>query len=200
MVGSAVPALRHSGVARGTPQAEGETMFLRKLLASVAVLLTTLTLAAPASADDEIGVNTEFGGFVFSSSGGIPPNSLSLDVYVVTKGVVGSCHYVGVTNVSGGINYTFFGQAHSWSADVNQPELTDIKCTLISPAQGLPGEPATLTASCEAALPGPVAACVGTATNWPLRPVKICVDGYAIFGPFPVETRYITHRCKSASL
>jgi hypothetical protein len=81
------------------------------------------------------------------------------------------------------------------SSTSQSPEFIAIRCALISPAQGLPGERPTLTAEFEAECPGSMCAGANTVTDWPVRPVVICISGYARFGPVPFVEKYIQPAC-----
>ena len=169
-------------------------MSVRHLLAAAAV---ALSFAVPAHAEEGLGVNTQFAGVIVSQSEALVGPSASS---IAAELVVAMCSYTGQTTPTGTMQYQYAGEAVAISTSQSQPELTVVKCTLTSPAQGLPGEQPTLSTSFEAACP--LAACVaaGTVTGWPVRPVESCVDGYAIYGPTPVKTVFVIHACKSSTL
>lgn len=133
------------------------------------------------------------------SSSERPPGSRADAAAEVVSGL---CTYTAQPNLDGTRSYAFDGVATSVSTSAAQPELTDVKCTLTSPAQGLPGERPTLSASCEIALSGSVSTCEDTtdARAWPARPAVLCIDGYAIFGPVPVLSKSLIHVCTSVYL
>ena len=170
-------------------------MSIRKTLAVLAVVVTTVV---PAQADEGLGVATQFAGSIVSSSEALPAGSSDS---LGSEQVTGQCTYAGQTTLTGGqMQYEYGGEAVATSTSVSQPELTVVKCTLISAAQGLPGEQGTLTDSFEVACPGPACATAKVVGGWPVRPVKVCVSGYAIFGPAPVVTKNITPACKTSTL
>ena len=121
---------------------------------------------------------------------------------VGTQEVAGSCGYVGVTTLTGQIQYTFGGEARARSTDPTtiQPIGTRAICTLISPAQGLPGELPTISQTTETRMSGAVAVTPLAQTSpWPLRPVRICVSGDAQYGPVPAE-RTLGMACTTSSI
>jgi hypothetical protein len=170
-------------------------MSIRKIVLVAAV---ALSLAAPANAEEGLGVNTQFAGNIISSSEALLPEGTRR-----TPGaeqVSGQCTYTGQTTVSGQMQFQFGGEAAASSTSQSQPELTVVKCTLVSPAQGLPGERPTLTAEFEVGCPGPVCATASTVTNWPVRPVVVCISGKAAFGPVPFVEKSIQPACKTSTL
>lgn len=171
-------------------------MSIRKTLAVLAVVMTTVV---PAQADEGLGVATQFAGSIVSSSEALLPGSSDS---LGSEQVTGQCTYAGQTTLTGGqMQYEYGGEAVATSTSLSQPELTVIKCTLISPKQGLPGEQDTLTASFgDVACPGGACASAGLVVGWPVRPVKVCISGYAIFGPTPVVTKTIAPACKTSTL
>lgn len=141
----------------------------------LALAATVAAFAIPAHADEGLGSNTQTAGYV-----------------AVTGDVMALCFYVGEAAVSGGLNYQLGGIILP-GATSRQPMLTDVSCTLTSPARGLPSD-APMSASCETtALP-----CVANASGWPTRPVVLCIDGYVMFGPTPVVTESF-HACKTST-
>lgn len=170
-------------------------MSVRKVIAAVAVVAS---FAVPAYAEEGIGVNVQFAGSVFSSSEDVTARNKNNPG---AEQVNGECYYYGHLTPQGAMQYEFGGQAVATSTSQSQPELVVLECTLVSPAQGLAGERPTLTVKA-----GPIgcpgAACVigGTVAGWPVRPVYVCIDGSATFGPFPVVEKQIKHACKSQPL
>lgn len=168
-------------------------MSIRRIIAVTAV---ALTFAVPAHAEEGIGVNAQFAGSIFSSSEdpaqrGAPG----------AEQVNGECYYYGQLNRQGLMTFEFGGQAVATSTSQSQPELTALECTITSPAQGLPGERPTLSISTGLiGCPGPVCAIGGTVDNWPVRPVVVCISGYAEFGPFPLVRANIRVGCKTKPL
>jgi hypothetical protein len=140
--------------------------------------------------------NTEYEGMVASTSDQVFG---SRSASVSAEQVAGLCSYTGQPTVSGGVQYQLSGSAAASSTSQAQPEFTDVKCTLTSPAQGLPGEMPTQTTSFETACPLSACASATTVSGWPPRPVVVCVDGYAIFGPTPVIGRDIRHACVTSA-
>ena len=169
-------------------------MSVRKILAVAAV---AMSFAVPAHAEEGLGVNTQFAGDIVSSSEALIGAS---GASVGAEQVAGQCTYTGQTTLTGTMQYQYAGEAVASSTSQSQPLLTVTKCTLTSPAQGLPGEQATQTTSFEAACPLMACASAGTVTGWPVRPVEVCIDGYTIFGPTPVKTVQIIHACKTSTL
>ena len=166
----------------------------RGLLAALAAF--AVCVPAHAGGDEGIGVNTRFAGSVAGTSW-----EISAEVFVHTdERVTGECTYTGQTTTDGLMQYEFAGTAHATSTSTSQPEVTDVTCTLTSPAQGLPGELPTQTASFEVLCPLGNCGTASTVTGWPVRPVVVCVDGYALFGPTPVLRRDITHACKTSTI
>jgi hypothetical protein len=168
-------------------------MSLRHILATAAV---ALSFAVPAHADEPIGIATQFGGVVVSSS------EVTVDIHVDgdVEAVSGACTYAGQTTPDGLMQYEYGGWAASSSTSLSQPELTDVQCSLSSPAQGLPGELPTQTVSFEVACPLYTCATASLVPAWPVRPVVVCVDGYTVFGPTPVKTVSIIHACKTSTV
>ena len=169
-------------------------MSVRKIVIAATI---ALACAAPAHAEEGAGVNTQFAGDIASTTASLTgPNTNSIGA----ENVAGQCTYTGQTTLTGQMQYQYAGEAAASSTSVSQPEVTDVKCTLISPAQGLPGEMPTLSTSFEALCP--LAACVsaGTVSGWPVRPVIVCVDGYSLFGPTPVVRKDVPHACKTSTL
>ena len=173
--------------------ARGTTSVRRAL----AVTVVALSLAIPAHADEGLGVSTQLAGVVVSTSEALVGPSAN---GIGAEQVAGQCTYTGQTTPNGRMQYQYGGEAVASSTSPSQPQLTDVKCTLTSPAQGVPGELPTQTTSFEAACP--LVACVsaGIVTGWPVRPVQVCIDGYAIFGPTPVRTASIIHACKTSTI
>jgi len=163
----------------------------------VAAAVVALAYAAPAYADDyHAGVSFDYVGTVFSASADV-----TVDVHTPGNQNVGAhCTFYGQTGLNGGFDFQYAGEAVSTSTSVIQPMLTDVKCTLISPAQGLPDEQPTLTASFEVACPLYACATASTVSTWPQRPVIVCVDGYGIFGPTPVVRKDVVHQCVDKTL
>lgn len=163
----------------------------------LAVVAAALALVAPARADEGLGVNTQLIGAVASTCDSINAHGRSS---LGGESCGAWCGYSGGTNATGGWDYEFSGAIVGVSATQSPPELADLKCTLMSPAQGLPGERPTLSASCEIALGSAASECWSGVVGWPARPVVLCVDGYVIFGPMPVLTKTVIHSCKASSL
>ena len=159
-------------------------MSLRKILLAVTAIGSLTSLAVPAGADVTVGVHAQVAGQVVSATVTVPP---ALPTFVMS----GKCAYVGVTTIDGKIQFVFGGETTSYSAVPTsiQSVATRATCTIVSPAQGLPGEMGTLTMSIDIRAAGPAAATPpGVTDAWPLRPVRICVSGDAHFGPIPAET------------
>lgn len=119
-----------------------------------------------------VGINTQFAGVVT----------------VVTPDISGSCQYTGATTLTGQIQFMFGGGTTSYSTEPTSIQAvgTRATCTLMSPPQGIPGEPGLLSMSTDIRLSGSVAVTMPALTPpWPLRPVDICVSGDAQFGPAP---------------
>lgn len=139
---------------------------------------TGLALASPATAGD----------------------SVSGAALLASDDVVGKCTYAGFTHPSGGAEYVFGGTATGTAAGGSPPALVAMTCTLVSPAQGIPGEQPELRAS-TTCHPGPVCSVPpGTAGPWPLRPVLICVSGSVAFGPADPVVEEIPATCTAAPL
>lgn len=112
--------------------------------------------------------------------------------------VTGRCTYAGAT-VSGGMQFVFGGAATAITGDPAQPQ-TVIYCSLVSEAQGLPGELPTLVASFTNSCPGGSCAGVGTSEVWPMRPVEICVAAFASpIGEAPAPAA-VEQTCQAAAL
>jgi hypothetical protein len=157
---------------------------------TVAVAALVLSFAVPARAEEGLGVATQLAGVTSASDSAL----------ATAQQVLGACWYLGQTTVSGLMDFRYGGSAVATSAGIAQPQITDVKCTLISPAQGVPGEEPTRTASFDAACP--LGSCTANATvaGWPVRVTVICVDGSAVFGPVPAKTVSIVHACRTSSL
>lgn len=165
----------------------------RVVVAAVAVL----AIAAPAYADDyHLGLSADYVGTVLSAS-----VDVTVDVSLPGRQSVGAqCTFYGQTGLHGGFDFQYAGEAVSNSTSVIQPMLTDVKCTLTSPTQGLPGEEPEQSASFEVACPLYACATASAVSTWPQRPVVVCVDGYAIFGPTPVVRKDVVHQCVTKTL
>jgi hypothetical protein len=115
------------------------------------------------------------------------------DHRIGSLGLLGECGYVGVTTLSGQIQYTINGTMTSFSSVPTsvQPLATRVICTLISPQQPFSGSPPTLIWEINARISGNTSATVfdpntsPTTPAWPPRPVTICVSGDGEFGPDP---------------
>ena len=117
-----------------------------------------------------------------------------------TEDVTGWCTFSGTTTPEGDLQFAYGGHAVATSTGARPPEATVITCTLESPAQGLPGEEPTKDASVSVAGPGAVSAAAGTTPPWPVRPVRICVSGYAVFDPImPVQVD-IPEQCRWSTI
>ena len=170
-------------------------MSVRTSLVVAASALAAVAFTLPAQADEGVGFGTRFGGQITSSSEDFTPDS---EGTIGGEFVAGRCTYSGQTSPTGATTqYEFGGEAVSSSTSQSQPELTAIQCRLVSEAQGIPGERPTLTAdSPSVACPGLACATGGTPVlGWPVRPVKICITGFAVFGPTPVVQKYIIPAC-----
>ena len=189
-------------------------MSVRKSLVVAASALAAVAFAMPAHAEEGIGVSTTFAGLIISMSEDLTPNSENT---VGAEQVAGWCRVTGQTSLNGAtMRYEFGGEAVASSTSQSQPEVTSIQCELISPAQGIPGERPTLSAkSPSAACPGPVCntgsvethcpgpVCVSgdvVVSGWPVRPVKACITGFAVFGPTPVVQADIIPACSVSTL
>ena len=162
-------------------------MSVRKSLVAAASALAALAFAMPAEAEEGFGVTSAFAGMISSTSGAAAEEFLA-----------GRCSYTGQPSLTGAnMQYEFGGEAASSSTSQSQPEVTAIQCRLVSPAQGIPGERPTLTADTPSvACPGAVCATGGVpVSGWPVRPVGICITGFAVFGPTPVVQKDIVPRC-----
>ena len=175
-------------------------MSVRKSLVIAASALAAVAFAMPAQAEEGVGVSTTFAGEIISMSEDINPTSENT---IGDEQVAGRCTFTGQTSLSGAtMQYEFAGEAVATSTSQSQPEVTAIKCTLVSPAQGIPGERPTLT------FDSPDIACPGFAcatgqvqiSGWPVRPVKACITGFAVFGPTPVVQRDIIPACSTSTI
>ena len=175
-------------------------MSVRTSHVAAASALAAAAFAIPAQAEEGVGFGTTFAGAIFSMSEDLTPNSEST---IGEEYVAGDCNVNGERRHDGsGMSYTFGGEAVATSTSQSQPEVTAVKCTLISPAQGIPGERPTLTReSLDVACPG--AACstgyLGF-SGWPIRPVKICITGFAVFGPTPAVQKNIIPACSTNTI
>jgi hypothetical protein len=170
-------------------------MFVRKAVLIAAILGSTVVI--PASAEDGVGVATSFAGVVTSASALAPTTG----AHVGSEEVAGQCEFFGFTR-GAGFQYTFAGKAVSASTSTDQPTYTEITCTLTSPWR--PGDTVgTQSASCNIGIGAAATACAnldGVTPIWPARPVQICVDGYAHFGPVTVKTKTIPHAGKDTAI
>jgi hypothetical protein len=114
--------------------------------------------------------------------------------------VAGWCTFTGTTTPDGLLQFAYGGHAVATSTSGLPPTQTVLTCTIESPAQGLPGESPTLTHSVTAGSPGAAVAVAETTPPWPVRPVRVCASGYAIFGPVdPLEVA-MAEECRWATL
>jgi hypothetical protein len=117
-----------------------------------------------------------------------------------SESVAGWCTFTGSTTPDGLMQYAYGGRAVATSTSARPPEETVLTCTIESPAQGLPGEAPTLTRSITVAGVGPTAAAADTTPAWPVRPVRVCVSGYAVFDPvMPVQVP-IDEQCRASTV
>ena len=160
-----------------------------------------LSPAMPAGAAVDAGVNTQYVGSVVATTEEIPQVGGELHG---CENLTGKCTYAGVTTTDGRIQFVFGGTAISYSRSASQPMATQVNCRLISPHQpGVPDSPGTFVQSTSTALAGAVAATVPQLTaELPLRPVRICVSGLAVFGPVvPAENpKFLTETCNPQPL
>ena len=167
-------------------------MSVRQSLFAAASALAAAAFAMPAHAANGIGVSTTFGGQVISTS---EPGGEEF--------VAGRCTTSGQTSLTGAtMQYEYGGEAVATSTSQSQPEVVAIQCTLVSPPQGIPGERPTLTATTPSvACPGAVCATGSVpVTGWPVRPVQICITGFAVFGPTPVVQTHIRPACSTSTI
>lgn len=112
--------------------------------------------------------------------------------------VSGQCTFEGSTMLDGTLTLVWGGEISATSTTPGDIALeTHIYCTLLSPTQGIPGEPTARQASADTDCPTSACATASTVSQWPLRPVQVCTDGYAVFGS---GTRTIPHSCKTSTL
>lgn len=154
------------------------------------VVTAALAVALPAHADEGLGVAAQIGSITSSSDG-------LTAVPTTPEWVAGICHYTARANVSGTLDVEYGGEAVAGSTTHHQPVLTSLTCTLVSPSLGLPGGPATRSASYQVACGGPACTALTSVASWPMRPLLICVDGYAAFGD---ADQHVVHSCKGATL
>lgn len=117
-----------------------------------------------------------------------------------SEDVAGWCTFTGTTTPTGELQFAYGGRAVASSTGARVPDTTVVTCTLESPAQGLPGEQPTLTQSITVASPGATAAAADTTPPWPVRPVRVCVSGYAVFDPVTPVQVDIAEQCRSSTL
>ena len=174
-------------------------MSVRKMLLAASAL-SLISLAVPAGAD-YAGVNTQFAGSVTASTEDVVDVSGD-DSEIGSLELAGKCAYVGVTTLTGGIQFVIGGAATSYSTVPLsvQPVGTRVTCTLRSPAQGIPGEEGPLSHSTEIRMAGAAAVTTPAQTvPWPLRPVQICVSGDAQYGPAPAE-EFLAEVCTTSAI
>ena len=165
-------------------------MIMSVRTALVAAIAAAASLTMPASAED-IGVATSFAGFVLSSSSDLP----TLD----KEGIVGVCAFAYVPDRTSEMRYAVTGMAAAYSTDTSQPMYTELTCTLTSPAR--PDDPvATKEVSVTYGAPLPVAPVAATTPAWPVRPVRICISGYALFGPVSPVTVNLPNACRDTAV
>ena len=205
-------------------------MDLRRLLFPVSAV-SLISLAVPVGADEGLGVGTQFAGEIIATTAATAGCDVSVTDPVGSPGnagagvlctnlpggsasrgdssdrigsqeLAGKCAYVGVTTLTGQIQFAFGGATESYSTEPAsiQPIGTRATCTIKSPPQGLPGELGLLTQVTDIRLSGAVAAAPpGMTPPWPLRPVLICVSGDAQYGPTPKE-KVLTQTCACVDL
>ena len=147
-------------------------MSVRQSLFAAASALAAAAFAVPAHAQPG-DVVRDYAGYVTSGSG---------EALDAGPQVTGVCQYTRQPTVGGsGMKYAFSGTAVA-TATLYSYASTFITCTLVSPARGLPGEQPTLTARVEARCSGVTCStAVAGVSDWPVRPVMICVSGSAWF-------------------
>ena len=125
---------------------------------------------------------------------------------VGTEEVTGKCTYAAVTMAEppdAWFTFVVAGFALGYSTTANQPYVTSVTCTLVSPTQpGVPGSPPTTSFSTTYTCPGAVCATPpggAVSDRFPVRPAQICISGYALFGP-DLLRRNITPACGSAAI
>jgi hypothetical protein len=169
-------------------------MFGRRILLVAAMLGLAVGATAPAYAEEGLGVGTQFAGNVVATT--FDPGSTTASPS--NQWVSGDCNFEGATRGSG-IEYVFGGHAVASSRDTDQPQYTELTCT-ISSLQG-PGDPVpTQSMSVNIGFGGAASVAAGQTPVWPLRAVKICISGYAIFGPVTTVRVDIQTSCKTSAL
>lgn len=124
----------------------------------------------------------------------VPPAAAAVD------DVVAWCTFTGATDGDGRLRFAYGGHAVAVSTTGRVPLETVLTCTLESRAQGLPGEPPTLSESVSVAASGPVATAAGTTPAWPVRPVRVCATGYAVFDAIRPTRVDVRAECREATL
>lgn len=164
-------------------------MFQRKAMLVITALSLT-SLAVPAGADEGLGVSTQFAGEIIAATAVDLGPSRGDDARVGSVELSGKCAFVGVTTLTGQIQFVFSGATESYSTVPASAQSigTRAQCALYSLRQGLPGETGDLSQFTDIRLSGNAAATPPAVTPpWPLRPVLICIAGDAQFGPVPAE-------------
>ena len=162
---------------RGGPlNREGGTVMRRRTIL-LAAATVAFTFAPPAGAAEA------------------PSGSVVARATIGTEEVTAHCAYVGIGS---GVDVTcyFAGAAAASSTTTNQPYETSVTCRMVSPTQGFPGSPPTVTAGSGFTCPGAACATNGTTGPWVYRPVRICVSASAVFYPAMV-TRTLGETCSS---
>ena len=175
-------------------------MSVRKALLAVAAL-GLIASAVPATAEEGLGVATQFAGEIVATTESLT-TARGDSSHIGTTELAGKCAYVGVTTLTGQIQFAFGGATESYStipASV-QPIGTRATCTLISDQQPIPGSPPTVSMVTDIRMSGAAAATPPALTPpWPLRPVRICVSGDAQYGPTPAD-RTLAQICTTAAI
>lgn len=119
----------------------------------------------------------------------------------VADQVSGWCAYTGTMTADGRLAIAYGGYTvANAAADGLPPAQTVVTCSVESPAQGLPGEEPTLRETVTVGMPGATAVAAATTPPWPLRPVRVCVSGRAVFGVLPPRTASLAETCRWESL
>lgn len=171
-------------------------MSVRRTLLAVAAIGLSISLAAPAGADQGLGVDTQFAGSVVATTQEVVDGSR--DNRAGSPEMWGECFYHGTTTTSGGeMAFTFGGSGVAYSTVPTsvQPISVTIYCELVSPRR--PGDTVdTLSKTTGIIMSGPSATTPPGAVVWPFRPVYVCVWGVADFGPIP-DTKPLPRRCSN---
>lgn len=162
-------------------------MSARTLVAALAA--AALALPGVASAEDAqqgVNVGTQIAGTIIETViTGLPDAKRSEDSPGPGYSLTGECTFWGVLTPNNRLQITYAGYDVAEGPQI--PQLTYIKCTVANQH----GQ----TASSEFANGGPISQTGSAAGPWFVSPITVCIEGFAVFGPTPVNVIRLQKSC-----